>query len=174
MKDSGYEDQAAIMPLRAHGYERGKDGVLKHADFIDMSVPYAAGALYSTTHDLLIWEKALFAGKVVSSASFTRMITPFKGNYGFGLVMVDAGGHHQIWHNGGIDGFNTYMANCANDHLIIIVLDNIGTGAGNIADKLASIAFGKPVLLTSERKAISVDGSILARYVGHYQVDPNF
>ena len=122
----------------------------------------------------LAWQTALFAGKVVSPASFARMITPFKGNYGFGLVIMDPGGHHQIWHNGGIDGFNTYMANYPNDHLTVIVLDNIGSGAGVIANKLADISFGKTVILTSERKEVPVDGKVLARYVGHYQLSPDF
>ncbi len=175
MKDSGYEDQAAILPLRARGYQRTKEGVLENADFLDMSTPFSAGALYSTTHDLLTWEKALFGGKVVSRDSFAKMTTPFKGNYGFGLVIVDTGGHHQVWHNGGINGFSTVMANYPNDHLTIIVLDNIATGVpGDIANKIADISFGKTVLLTSERKEVPVDGAILARYVGHYRVLPDF
>jgi len=174
MKDSGYEDQT-ITPLRAHGYERNKDGVLKNADFIDISAAYAAGALYSTTHDLLIWENALFAGKVVSQDSLIRMTTPFKGDYGFGLGISDSGGHKQVQHNGGIDGFSTDMVNYPYDHLIIIVLNNIATRAPeSIASALADISFGKPVILTSERKEVAMDGKILARYVGHYQLNPNF
>jgi CubicO group peptidase (beta-lactamase class C family) len=175
LKDTGYEDQVAILPARARGYSRTKEGALVNADFIDMSVPYAAGALVSTTHDLLTWENALFSGKVVSQESLTKMTTPFKDGYGFGLVMRDAGGRKQIWHNGGIDGFTTDLRTYPEDHLTIVVLDNIATGAPpDIAGKLADISFGKAVLLTSERREVPVDGAILARYVGHYQVGPNF
>lgn len=174
MKDTGYEDQKAILPLRAHGYEHNKDGVLRNADFIDMSTPYAAGALVSTTHDLLIWENALFAGKAVSQASLAKMTTPFKNEYGFGLVIRDGDGHHQVWHNGGIDGFTTDMRTYPADHLTIIVLSNVATPAsGDIGNKLADIAFGKKVILASERKEVTVDGAILARYAGHYQAGPN-
>jgi CubicO group peptidase (beta-lactamase class C family) len=175
MNDTGYEDQAAILPLRARGYSRTRDGKLINADFIDMSVPFAAGALVSTTHDMLTWENALFAGKVVTPDSLAKMTTPFKNNYGFGLVIADTGGHHQVWHNGGIDGFNTIMANYPSDHLTIVVLDNIADGApGDIAHKIADISFGKTVVLTSERKEVPVDGATLARYVGHYQLAPQF
>ena len=175
MKDTGYEDQATILPMRARGYQRTKGGALANADFIDMSTPFSAGALVSTTHDLLTWENALFTGKVVSQDSFVKMTTPFKNDYGFGLVMRKADGHRQVWHNGGIDGFNTDMRTYPDDHLTIIVLDNIATGAsGDIANKLADVSFGKPVVLASERKEVAVDGKILARYVGHYQVNPNF
>jgi CubicO group peptidase (beta-lactamase class C family) len=174
MKDSGYEDQAAILPLRAQGYQRTSAGALTNADFIDMSVPFAAGALYSTTHDLLTWERALFGGKLLSAASFTKMTTPFKDNYAFGLGVTNSGGHQQIAHNGGIEGFSTIIVNYPDDRLIVIVLDNIATGApGDIASKLADIAFGKTVTLISERKEAPGDPKILARYVGHYQLAPN-
>ncbi len=175
MKDTGYEDQAAILPARARGYERGKGGVLRNADFIDMSTPFSAGALISTPHDLLTWENALFAGKVVSSASLAKMTAPYKNDYGFGLVVRDSDGHREVWHNGGIDGFTSDMRTYPDEHLTVIVLDNVATSAaGDIGNKLADIALGKPVLLISERKTVPLDGKILARYVGHYQVGPNF
>ena len=175
MKDTGYDDAATILPRRAHGYERARDGALTNAAFIDMSTPFAAGALYSTTHDLLLWEKALFGGKLLSADSFARMTTPFKDGYGFGLGIFNVGGHRQVGHNGGIDGFTTDMENYPDDRLTVIVLSNIATRASDeIARKLADLAFGKPVILISERKEVPADGKILARYVGHYQIAPNF
>jgi CubicO group peptidase (beta-lactamase class C family) len=80
MNDSGYDTNAAIIARRASGYRTGEKGALLNAEYIDMTVPFAAGALYSTTEDLLKWEIALSAGKVVSAASLTRMITPFMSN----------------------------------------------------------------------------------------------
>jgi CubicO group peptidase (beta-lactamase class C family) len=49
MHDSGYGSNSAIIARRARGYTPGPDGAPVNADYIDMSVPYAAGALYSTT-----------------------------------------------------------------------------------------------------------------------------
>jgi len=177
MKDTGCYSQA-ILPLAARGYqrsyERDTDGVLKNADFVDGNVLFAAGSLYSTTHDLLTWERALFAGKVVKPGSLARMATPFKNNYGLGLS-ISSGEHREIWHNGNVDGFASMMANYPSDRLTIIVLDNVGTNAPrDMAEKLADIAFGKPVVLPSERKEVPVDRRILARYVGHYRMTPAF
>jgi hypothetical protein len=45
-----------------------------------------------------------------------------------------------------------------------------GWAFADIASKLADIAFGKKVILRSERKQIAVDTKILARYVGRYQL----
>jgi CubicO group peptidase (beta-lactamase class C family) len=52
MKDSGYDSNSAIIAHRATGYQRGPDGTVANAGYIHMSVPHAAGALYSTTEDL--------------------------------------------------------------------------------------------------------------------------
>ena len=54
-----------------------------------MSIPHGAGALYSTTEDLLKWEQGLFGGKVLQPASLQKMTTPFKNNYAFGLAGAD-------------------------------------------------------------------------------------
>lgn len=61
MNDSGYDSNSAVIPRRAAGYAPGRNGP-ENAAFVDMSVPQGAGALYSTTEDLLKWEQGLFGG----------------------------------------------------------------------------------------------------------------
>lgn len=173
MTDSGYDMESPIIPRRAHGYER-KNGVLINSQFLDMGIPYAAGSLYSTTHDLLTWNRALFAGKVVKPASFKRMTTPVKDNYGFGLTISSRDGHRSISHAGGINGFSTILASYPDDRLTVIVLNNAQGPTGDIENKLASLLFGKTVTLPSERKEVTLDAKILARYVGRYELRPNF
>jgi hypothetical protein len=48
MKHSGYDSNSAI-PGRAAGYAKGKDDAPENAGFIHMSIPFSAGALYSST-----------------------------------------------------------------------------------------------------------------------------
>ena len=50
-----------------------------------MSLPYAAGSLYSTVEDLFIWGEALYTDKLVSFESLKKMMTPVMNNYGYGL-----------------------------------------------------------------------------------------
>jgi len=146
MKDSGYDSNSAIIERRAAGYMPSPDGPSNapiNAGYIHMSVPHAAGALYSTTEDLLRWEQGLFGGKVVSAASLKKMTTPFKNNYALGVVVQTAGGRTVINHGGGIDGFNTFLAYYPDDKLTVVVLSNINSTAPNaIASKLATIAHG--------------------------------
>src|SRR5271155_4385906 len=108
MKDSGYDSNFEIIPHRADGYAPEKNGPV-HAGFIHMSIPFSAGSLYSTTEDLLRWERGLFGGKVLSAASLQKMTTPFKDDYAFGLSVRTTGGHKVIDHGGGIEGFNTHL-----------------------------------------------------------------
>ena len=130
MKDSGYDSNTAIIPRRAAGYTPSPTGPV-NAGFVHMSIPHAAGALYSTTEDLLRWEQGLFGGKVISAASLAKMTTPFKNDYALGVVVQTASGRKVVQHGGGIDGFNTFLAYYPDDKLTVAVLANINGQAPN-------------------------------------------
>jgi len=170
MKDSGVDSNAAVIPHRASGYTSGKNGI-ENAGFINMTVPQGAGALYSTTEDLLKWEQGLFGGKLLQPASLEKMTTAFKNNYAFGLGVETVGGHKVISHGGGIEGFNTDLTYYPDDKLTVVVLANLnGTAPGEIAKKLAAVAHGEAVKLTSEKKEITLDPKVMSRYVGAYRM----
>jgi CubicO group peptidase (beta-lactamase class C family) len=173
MKDSGYDSNSAIIAHRAAGYTPGKSGPV-NAGFVHMSIPFSAGALYSTTEDLLRWEQGLFGGKVLTAASLAKMTTPFKQDYAFGLGVSTQNGHKMIAHDGGIEGFNTALAYYPDDKLVVAVLANLNGPAGQIAGNLAKVALGEKVLLPTERKEITVSPEILKQYVGTYELTPNF
>jgi CubicO group peptidase (beta-lactamase class C family) len=140
-----------------------------------MSIPLSAGALYSTTEDLLRWEEGLFGGKVLKPESLAKMTTPFKEDYAFGLGVTTKNGHKTISHNGGIQGFNTSLAYYPDDKLVIAVLANLnGPFADQLAAQLGKVAHGEKVVLVSERKEITVSPKTLAQYVGTYELAPTF
>ena len=174
MKDSGYDSNTAIILHRASGYTPGANGP-ENAGYIDMSIPFSAGALYSTTHDLLKWEEALFGGKVLSAAELKKMTTPYKDNYACGLEVQMISGHPRIWHNGGIEGFNTDLSYFPDEKLTVIVLANLNGGAADaIGEDLGDVGLGVKVVLPSERKEISLPAAALQPYVGTYQIAPTF
>jgi hypothetical protein len=99
------------------------------------------------------------------------MITPFKNDYAFGLGVHTNKGRKIVDHNGGIEGFNTELAYYPEDKLTVAVLGNLNSPAPEqIATALASLAHGETVTLQSERKEITLDPKVLARYVGAYQM----
>ena len=174
MNDSGYDSNSAIIPHRASGYAPGAAGPV-NAGYIDMSIPFSAGALYSTTHDLLRWEEALYGGKVLSPAALKKMTTPFKQNYACGLTVQTVKGHTVYEHGGGIEGFNTDMAYYPDEKLVLIALSNLNANApSSIVEQLAEVAHNAQVTLPSERKPVPVAAETLARYVGVYALAPNF
>ena len=58
LKDTGYDSASHVIHHRATGYLLNADNQVENSGFVDMTVPQGAGALYSTTEDLLKWELA--------------------------------------------------------------------------------------------------------------------
>ncbi|HZM86088.1 MAG TPA: serine hydrolase domain-containing protein, partial [Blastocatellia bacterium] len=75
MKNSGYDRWGTILNKRATGYTRSPKGY-QTAAYLDMSIPYAAGSLYSTVEDLYLWDQALYGDKVLSAKSKELMFKP--------------------------------------------------------------------------------------------------
>jgi len=172
MKDSGYDSNSRIIPQRAAGYTPGPGGPL-NADFVHMSVPHGAGALYSTTHDLLRWEQGLFGGRLLSAASLERMTTPFKGDYGLGVMVQTVDGRRRVSHGGSIEGFNASLVYFPDTKVTVVSLANInGAAPEQMTAQLGRLAHGDAVQLTSERREIAVPRATLAAYVGTYQLTP--
>jgi CubicO group peptidase (beta-lactamase class C family) len=170
MKDTGIDSNAAILPQRAQGYRRSPHGI-EHDGYISMTIPFSAGALYSTTGDLLKWEQALFGGKVLKPESLAKMTTPFKSDYGCGIFIRTVEGHKLVTHGGGIEGFNTSLNYYPDDKLTVIVLGNLTGGAPDqIARYVGQVAVGQTVTLPSERKEVMLPPSTLPDYAGTYRV----
>lgn len=160
MKNSGYDVHAEILPKRAHGYQKSPNGY-SNAPYLDMSLPYAAGSLYSTVEDLLKWDQSLYEDKILSAESKKLMFTPGLSNYGYGFSIEDkpVGNTAQkikvIQHSGGINGFNSLMTRLVDNRRTIIILDNVGMGNyhGKITSAISKILSGQP--FDQPKKSIS-------------------
>ena len=174
MMNSGLDTDELILPRRAQGYQQGQSG-LEHARSESLTVPWAAGGLYSTTGDLLRWERGLFGGKVLNEASLKAMTSPGKGNYGLGVGVFTENGAQVIKHAGGIEGFNTQLTCAPQQGLVVVVLSNVdGVVVQAMGEQLLNVAMGRPVILKSERKPVPVAKEELARCTGVYEITPDF
>lgn len=172
MKHSGYDNTTDILPRRASGYGI-EGGTWVNAAYLAMTLPHAAGSLYSTVDDLLIWDEALFGGKVVSAASLADMLTDHGDGYGYGIGPDDLGGHKAFRHSGGIPGFSTDMARFQDDGLTTIVLANLETArSGRLDNEIARLWLGVPS--PPPPVAVTVAPELLDRYVGVYELAPGF
>jgi len=150
MKNSGYDRHATIIPKRASGYSKTPDGYI-NAVYLDMSIPYAAGSLYSTVEDLYLWDQALYADKVLSAQSKALMYKPFLENYAYGWAVTNASFKQNdqpvqvITHDGGINGFTTTIIRFPKEKNLIVMLDNTGSGYLNrLSDSIARILYNQP------------------------------
>ena len=151
MKNTGYDHYGTIISKRATGYTKTPRGY-ENAPYLDMTIPYAAGSLYSTVEDLFLWDQALYGEKILSAKSKELMFKPSLSNYGYGFVStkLTLGANKMavpvIEHNGGINGFNTTIVRLINDKRLIVLLDN--TEGGQYLDKMslgiASILYDQP------------------------------
>lgn len=138
MKDSGYDWTRPVLRKRADGYGFNRDRKrYTNADFLDMSLPHAAGSLYSTVGDLYKWHQAILAGKLLSKESYEKMFTPGRNNYAYGWAVEEADGRKWLGHGGGIFGFSTMILRAGDGDAVIIALSNVENGdAAGLARQL--------------------------------------
>ena len=149
MKNSGYDHSEPILKKRAAGYENR--GRLVNADFLDMSVPFSAGALYSTVEDLFLWDRALYGDSLLPERRMTEYFTPFLHNYafGWGVGKIGVGKSKDsvmaTWHGGGINGFNTLIVRVPEFRQLVVLLNNTGgTRLEEMSTAILGILHGVP------------------------------
>ncbi len=154
MNDSGYDHFTEILKNRATGYEK-RGAQLINAEYLDMSIPYAAGSLYSTVEDLYKWDQGLYTEKLLSKELmkeyFTPQIEAWEGSdyaYGFGVGEEPLGNTEESiyvhTHGGGINGFNTNISRAPENKTLIVLLNNTGGAPLNqMTEGIRGILAGK-------------------------------
>jgi len=141
MKQSGYDHPANILPNRAAGYSRLGTKIINCVPFA-MDTPHAAGALYSTVEDMLMWDSALYSDRLVSAKTLETMFTPSKNDYCYGWFHGNFGNRPGYGHGGGISGFATQVIRLPNDRVYIVVLSNFDWArSSDIANELSLLMF---------------------------------
>ncbi|NZA26204.1 serine hydrolase [Luteimonas sp. SJ-92] len=166
-----------VIPGHVSGYTRIGERWAA-ANPLSMTQPHAAGALVSTVDDLLRWNRALHAGRVLHEDSYRRMVTPAgkaaEHDYGYGIVAGTLRGQPVLQHGGGIFGFSSYLLYLPDSDLSVAVLYNADAGrpgmlgTGRLGNLLAAHAIGRPY---PEKTPIEMDPDTLREYEGVYRID---
>ena len=135
MNDTGYDHFEEIIKNRSTGYEQ-RGSKFTNAKYLDMSIPYAAGSLYSTVEDLYKWHKALLNNELLSSESKEIMFKAHKqlgpqaaaygwfvGDQKFGMENDSV---FTTVHSGGINGYSSLITRIPEDDALIVLLNNTG------------------------------------------------
>lgn len=138
LHNTGYDSQYPSLPQHATGYYAG----YVKPDAYDMSVLYAAGALYSTVEDMYVWDQALAMHTLVSQQSLDAMFAlhascPTSGpggclmhadlGYGYGWFIAQEPQGRLIYHVGRIDGFLAFNGFYPATNTDVVVLSNLET-----------------------------------------------
>jgi CubicO group peptidase (beta-lactamase class C family) len=156
MRQSGYDHPAKILTNRAAGYSKRGTNIVNCIPFA-MDTPHAAGALYSTVGDLLIWDQALYSERLVPTPALEAMFTEYKDGYCYGWfrgnllqravrrwLQTDPGksSHVSFGHGGNISGFATQVIRFPQQRVYIVVLSNFEWAQpAIIAEKLSFLFF---------------------------------
>jgi CubicO group peptidase (beta-lactamase class C family) len=185
LKDSGYDKSHPTDKDHAQGYDYTPGGY-KPAQYVNMTVPFSAGALYSTVRDLYKWDLALHAGKLLPAKLQDQMFTPriamggpgsrqHAFQYAFGWIISTEFGHKEISHSGGIQGFTSVNSWFPGQDAYVIVLDNTTSPqVAAVSRSLTAILFGQKYAIPREYQAIRLPADALQRFVGQYQLRPGF
>ena len=147
LKNTSYCEDETVILNRAEGYEYDKNGELIRA--LPTWFDGAAGSICSTVEDLVLWNKLLHSGKIISLESLRKMTSPTifnNGNsrtYGYGLDLAKLHGHSTILHSGEQSGYQSYLTYYPKAGLTVAVLSNSGRAKPEqVEEVLTKTAFG--------------------------------
>ena len=177
MTASSYGSKSKLVPNRASGYSESDKGYI-NAEYLSLTLPYAAGSIMSTTNDLLKWQNALNSYKLIKKSSYEKAIHGSKLNngspitYGYGLATENVNGSPSIQHGGGIFGYTTMGIYLPEQKIFVSGLQNCDCNSiSAIATAVAAIAIGKP--FPDKKNAIKLSEVELKKWIGAYQFDGN-
>lgn len=150
MQNTGYFTPGPKSIYYAHSYIYEKSGLIQ-AEIPKSLHTFAAGNIYSTVEDLILWDRALYSDLLISKESRKLMFSPELNNYAFGWVRVDLNYDEltnfmldplnystqrskeqekeltMVIHRGQVAGFSSLILRIINSGLLIILLSNVLT-----------------------------------------------
>jgi len=154
MNSTGYDNHADILKNRASGYEKNGNAFV-NAGYLDMSIPYAAGSMYSTVEDLYLWDQALYTNQLLPQKYMEQYFEPhipafghYEYTYGWAVGKDVIGNSTDsisvITHDGGVHGFNTTISRSPDDQSLIVLLNNTSAAPlGEITKAIRGILYNK-------------------------------
>jgi CubicO group peptidase (beta-lactamase class C family) len=157
-------------PDRAEGYQIA-DGKIAPADPIDLSMPYAAGAIRSTAMDLVKWHRVLSGDTILDAAHRAKLYQPALDHYAYAWVAQPIRDRPTVWHNGGIDGFGTIYWRVPDADLVVVGWTNVlGVNIDQVGKAAVEAALGGKLEPIKKLEKGAVDPAIVARLSGVFEL----
>ncbi|CAN5607597.1 hypothetical protein BH10BAC2_BH10BAC2_05290 [soil metagenome] len=171
---SGFDFTHLNSNEKAVGYDVLNDTLKQRSTITDSTVPFGAGAIYSTVTDMFKWHTGLQSYKVVGKNMMDKAYMPcLIHNYGYGWQIDSVFGKKMVSHSGAISGFGSNFARITGDDICIVLLSN-KNGATfdvmHITDRLLAILYHQPYSLPVKRSPVTISAEILEQYTGTYEI----
>jgi CubicO group peptidase (beta-lactamase class C family) len=152
----------------------------------DMSKVSTAGELYSTAHDLFLWNEAIFNHRVLSEASLKTAFTigvlklddlthPEEVGYACGWTRDWLNGAREISHGGELWGFGSYLLRLPDYNLTVVVLLNCAPHPPDIQQwvlgrEIARRVLGLELPNDGKQTVVEMPPADMALAVGRYDL----
>lgn len=171
MQHSGFDFNNLNENIKAKGYQFFTANQQKSYIYVDSTVSYSAGSIYSTTTDMYKWTQAIANGQLLSSSSWKYAFKRKAGAYGFGFQINNFFGHDYIKHGGGYPGFISEFIYYPKEEITIILLKNSGNYGQDVwpvTMGISCIVFGLPYDLWKLRTEMKLPIAQLREKEGKY------
>ena len=176
------ETRITLTPELNARFATGHSGAFAPTKAWDLDALAGAGAIRSTTEDLLRYAEASLApektrlARAITTATEPLRATTIPGTrIGLAWHVRDVNGHSIVWHNGGTGGFHSFVAFDRGTGRAVAVLTNTTQTIDDIGfhliDSTLPLQEPRPVVVHAE---IKLDPGSLDRFVGEYQLAPGF
>jgi CubicO group peptidase (beta-lactamase class C family) len=149
MTNTGYahDDTDLAVGYSDNGFE---------AEFINPSLSYSAGGLYSTVEDLYRWDRSFYTEELIPQQLLDTIFAPFistpylpyappydQVSYGYGWFVGERLGHHVAGHGGTYGGFRALIERYPDDEISIVILSNLESSDITVTTFPAEAIFSK-------------------------------
>lgn len=175
--DEGADPQAVVDHMA--GYYIRVPGGFQRQGYWNMATAFAAGSLYSTTGDLMRYDRALAGDGLLSEMTKEQMFTAGVGGFGLGWevrerpIGPDEATRRIATHEGFLFGSHTRIYRVLEDGLLVVLLSNTGDAPlEEMAAGVFDLMYGrspqppKPSIAGELRRLLAADGAeaVAARY----------
>lgn len=164
-----------VIRNRASGYTNFRLGI-QNAPVANPGLLYASGGIQSTVEDMLKWNRALTAGRLLKPETVRLLHTPQllpdgkRTSYGMGFHLQDLHGSAAWRHGGLIEGFTSETLYLPAEDVYVVVLLNEETSKIPIqalSRIIAGMAIGKPYRF----EEMAIGKNELPKFTGVYEND---
>jgi D-alanyl-D-alanine carboxypeptidase len=174
MKNTRVDDSAHAIRGMSAGYVINA-GTYERAPYINMSVPYSAGAITSTVDDLAIWDRALYGERLIGRALLAKAFSPYllpngeSTYYGYGWAINNFRGEALIEHGGRINGFECHIIRVPARRIFIAVLSNV-LGRELSPDDVATKILMLMLTGAPQPPTVQLPPLVAQQYIGQYRL----